>query len=344
MYAVYFEPEEWVSFREARRFGAGDVARTTLPTALPFYGAVRTALMAKKGVHLDYHKQPSLSEDLKELLGDENHPGKIKLYGPFVFTQCNGVKKHFFPAPKNVYLKEGTYKLMPCSSFKTKVGDFELDLAWIPDVKNVDEAEEQYIELDELKKLKRGESFKLENPSNFEVESRTGIALEKASKRGQEGMLYSVSVYRFKNGGFFMLTDSEDTVNEISKLDGVFLGSKQRWARVWVEKFSFDFFEDVSSENVALLLLTPAIYSGGFVPRTGRFGSVEIRAVVGARKMVVSGWDIANGHPKTMYHAVSPGAVYYLRGKLKDPKEVMSESFLNQFGFGLFTYIPYENF
>lgn len=344
MYAVYFEPEDWVSFREAKRFGVGDVAKTTLPTAIPFYGAVRTALMIKKGIVLDYHKPPSLSEELRELLGDENHPGKIRLYGPFIFSQCNGKRKHFFPAPKNVYVKDGSYKLMPCSSFKTKVDDYELDLAWIPDIKNVDEPEESYIELEELKKLKQGESFKLENPSNFEIEVKTGIGLEKSSKRVQEGLLYNISVYRFKHGGFFMLTDSEETVNEVSKLDGVFLGGKQRWARVWVEEFPFNLFEDIDSENAAILLLTPAIYSGGFIPKTGRFGSVQIRAVVGARKVTVSGWDVANGRPKPMYHAVSSGAVYYLRGKPKDPTEVLSESLLNQFGFGIFTYIPYENF
>lgn len=343
LFAIYFEPEDWVAFREVRRFNPAGNVRSVIPTSLPFYGAIRTAIMARHGVQLHYHKEPKLTEELKDLIGDRDNPGKIKLYGPFVYSQEKHSRKHYFPAPHNVYKKDGAYKLMLCSPFEETVEGHRLNLAWIPELTNVEEADEPYIELEELKKLREGKEFRLEKPKNYEVEVRTGIALESGAKHVREGMIYTMSTYRFKNGGFFVLTDSEVTASEVSKLDGVFLGGKQRWARVFVEDFKYNLFSDIASENAAALMLTPAIFDGGFIPKDGKLGGVKIKAVVGARRYVVSGWDLTSGQPKMIYHAVSPGAVYYLDGKPSNYSEASKTSQLYQFGFGIFTLIPYKN-
>lgn len=342
LYAIYFEPEDWLSFREVRRFGPSDITKSVIPSPFPFYGAIRTALMKKYGVELEYHKEPKLPEELKKKLGDTNDPGIIKLYGPFVYSEENGKKKHYFPAPKNVYKKQDEYKTMVLSQHVAKIEDLELQLAWIPEITDVSEAEEPYIELQELRKLQKGEPFQLCKPENYKQETKIGIGLQKEQKATREGLIYSMTTYRFKNGGFFMLTDSEKTVEEVNKLDGVFLGSKQRWVKVKVEPFPENIFEKINSENVAIMLLTPAIYKNGIVPENSSFGSTKILGISAGRKIPISGWDYANGRPKELHHAVSPGTVYYLDKQPMSESEIINASKLNNFGFGKFIYLPYK--
>lgn len=341
LYAVYFEPEDWLGFREIRRFGPSDITRSVMPSPLPFYGAIRTALMKRYGVNLEYHEKPSLSGELKMKLGDENDPGIIRLYGPFIYSEENGQKKHYFPAPRNVYKKHDSYKTMILSQHKEKIDDLELQLVWIPEITDVSEAEEQHIELHELRKLQKGEPFQLCKSGNYEQEYKIGIGLQRDKKLAKERMIYFMTTYRFKNGGFFMLTDSEETIKEVEKLDGVFLGSKQRWARIKIELFPENIFERISSENVAIMLLTPAIYKNGIVPENGRFGNIKILGIAAGRKVPISGWDYANGRPKELHHAVSPGTVYYLDKVPISEIEILNSSKLYKFGFGKFVYIPY---
>lgn len=344
LYAIYFEPEDWLAFRESRRFNPGDTARTVFPSPFPFYGAIRTMLLKKYGVKLEYHQKPNLSQELLRKIGDENQPGIIKLYGPFVYSESEGKRKHYFPAPKNVYKCEnGGYKTMHLFDAKIELNCFEIGLAWIPEVEGIKEVTESYIELEELRKLQSGQSFVLCHAPNLIEEVKTGIALEESVKKTKEGMLYFLRMYRFKNGGFFMLTDSEETVNEISKIEGVFLGSKQRWCKVKIEPFEEDIFQRVESKNIAMMLLTPAIYDGGIVPKEGKFDDAIVKAIAATKKTVVSGWDYASGKPKPICHAVSPGTVYYLDKLPKDDETVLKQSYYNEFGFGRFVYIPYEN-
>ncbi|ANE40717.1 hypothetical protein IM42_00485 [Fervidobacterium sp. SC_NGM5_O18] len=350
-YFVYFEPEEWIAFREVKQFGSGSYAQTVYPSPYPFYGAVRSAILKAHGIELQYHKKPNIPKQLQELVGDENNPGRIKLIGPFIYSEENGQKKHYFPAPKNVYLKqdngEKQYKRMQYFEIETKVGNFTLKgLAWIPEMTNIEPVEEAYIELRELEKYKQGQSFKLSSPKNFIIESKVGIALEKDYKKVKESMLYTMNVYRFKNGGFFMITDSEETVQELTKLEGVFLGAKQRWARISVEKVTttlFDKLENTNHEQTAIMLITPAIYDEGIAPYDLKFGNSQILAIASGKRMVISGWDYAFGRPKPIYHAVASGTVYYL-DSIPSETEVITKSKHNLFGFGSFIYTTYEKF
>lgn len=350
LYAVYFEPEDWLAFRESRRFNPGDTVRSVFPSPFPFYGAIRTALMKKYGVKLQYHEKPSLSPELLEKLGDEEHPGVIKLIGPFIFSEVKGERKHYFPAPKNVYAcKEKTdcaekivYKKMRLFDAKILVENCQMGLAWIEE-EEVIETGDSYIELEELVKLRLGQSFTLCKVENFEEEIKLGIALEGFEKKAKERMLYTMRVYRFKNGGFFMLTDDERTVEEISKIDGVFLGAKQKWCRVRVEPFNGDIFKRIPSEKVAVSLVTPAIYDGGIIPKGGTFGDAKIKAIAAGKKIVVSGWNYTSGKPKPIYHAVSPGTVYYLDKFPERDEDIIERSLFSKFGFGYFVYIPYES-
>jgi CRISPR-associated protein Cmr3 len=174
----------------------------------------------------------------------------------------------------------------------------------------------------------------------FKKETHIGIAFEENRKKAKEGMIYSISYYRFHNGGFFMLTDDERTVELVSKLDGVFLGMKSRWAAVKVGEVNTTAFEPPDYENVAVALITPAVFDGGGMPKDRTILGKKVLTTAGIRKLVVSGWDLCKNRPKKIYHAVSPGAVYYLEGKVSG--HVLNESKFTDFGFGRCVFMKYE--
>ena len=338
LYAIYFEPEDWVAFREVRRFGPSDrVESVSLPSPFPFYGAVRTALLKKWGIKLELGRFPDIDEKKREIIGGPDNPGKIKMFGPFIFKRTQKGIEHYFPAPRNIYRFDGKYKTMPMLN----ESEDEFKLPWIGEFSGAVKVEAQYIEASEIKKLKSGQEFQPSDPDCYEVELRLGIGLSKDSKLAEERMIYTMSVYRFRNGGFFMLCD-EETCRLVSQLDGVFLGAKQRWAKVWIEEFKeTDIFQPPNG-NAAVWLLTPAIFDDGMIPKSKQLQGAKILGIVGAKKTVISGWDVANNRSKPIHHAAGVGTVYYLDRPIDG--FVLRESKFNEFGFGTVAFMKWDYF
>jgi len=382
MTAVYFEPEDWLVFREIRRFNPSDRVESIFPSPFPFYGALRSALLRKWGVKLKYAKSPEISDEQREILGNANNAGKLRLFGPFIFERDgDGNVRHYFPAPKNIYKVtdhcKKEYKEMPVlmldkkveadelkldlawkpeyngaseaeSAFielnEVEVDELKLDLAWKPEYNGASEAESAFIELNEFERLHRGESFTLDGPRGLRTENQIGVGLETDMKHVKEGMIYSITRYRFVDGGFFMLTDDEETLELLKGIDGVFLGGKQRWANVKFCEMETHIFEPVDlNRPVAVSLLTPALFDGGIAPKSGQISNKQIVAIVGAKKVAISGWDLENNTNKPIYHAAAPGSVYYLNGSL-DTGATLQESDLTDFGFGKVAFMSWEYF
>ena len=351
MTAVYFEPEDWLVFREIRRFNPSDRVESIFPSPFPFYGALRSALLRKWGVKLKYAKSPEISDEQREILGNANNAGKLRLFGPFIFERDgDGNVRHYFPAPKNIYKVtdhcKKEYKEMPVLMLDKKVeaDELKLDLAWKPEYNGASEAESAFIELNEFERLHRGESFTLDGPRGLRTENQIGVGLETDMKHVKEGMIYSITRYRFVDGGFFMLTDDEETLELLKGIDGVFLGGKQRWANVKFCEMETHIFEPVDlNRPVAVSLLTPALFDGGIAPKSGQISNKQIVAIVGAKKVAISGWDLENNTNKPIYHAAAPGSVYYLNGSL-DTGATLQESDLTDFGFGKVAFMSWEYF
>lgn len=358
LWAIYFEPEDWVAFRENRRFSASDRVESRFPSPFPFYGALRTALMKNWGIKLPYGKMAQLTTEEQEIIGDAQNAGKLRLFGPFIFeydSPDGNTFRHYFPAPKNIYRvkigNERTYKTMPLIKVDNQDKKFLCDddlnlncLPWIPEFEGAEEADESYIELKDLENLHCGMTFKLSKPK-ISVESRFGIGIEKGIKRAARHLLYTLTFYRFNRGGFFMLTEDEETVDLICKvrIEGVFLGSKQRWAKVYMKELEIAALDlSTSGENTAISLITPALLDGGIAPASGKVGQTEIVAIAGSKKVAVSGWDMVNSKPKPIYHAAGPGTVYYLKGIPSNESSLNSK--LKDFGFGRFIFMKWECF
>jgi len=354
-WAIYFEPEDWLAFRENRRFSASDRVESRFPSPFPFYGALRTALMKSWGVKLPYGSMAHLTSTQQAIIGNAENAGKLRLFGPFIFEYDaidGSTLKHYFPAPKNIYCatkeRAKTYKTMPLielddpdKALLCSDGLQVTCLPWEPEFEGAQEADAGYIELKDLENLRRGEAFVLSKPKIY-IESRFGIGIEKEAKRASRHLLYTLTFYRFDHGGFFMLTEDEETVDLIDKarIDGVFLGSKQRWAKLYIRELETAALNPSPfGENTAISLITPAIFDGGIAPKTWTMGQAKIMAIAGSKRTAISGWDMTKGKTKPIYHAAGPGTVYYLKGA---PEGESVNSKLEDFGFGRFITMKWE--
>ena len=349
-HVVYFEPEEWVAFRENTVFETGDSARLSHPKVETFLGAVRTAFLKEKGID-----PKDIPEEIVSVIGDSSSTGILRMIGPFFYSG----NKHYLPIPANLYeLKEETEEaktdtkkthelMIPNKKLKYNYNGFDLHLPWIPYSEKVaEQPEAELIEIKSLEALQMGNLDEL-NLIKFtdiaSTETHVGIALENGKKGVQDEMLYSVNTYRFKeNSGFFFFIN-EETKKLLDELDEVFLGMKQRVAKLHFGIMETNLFEFVPTNKSAICLITPSIFDNGFMPSNGIIKDSKVVSAIVKRKMPISGWDLAKNQPKPIYHVVPAGSVYFLDEPIDN--DLFNNSISNlfdDFGYGRYFTINWD--
>ncbi len=341
---IYFTPEDWIGFRENTVFQAGGNARTGSAKIETFLGALKTALIKEAG-----EDPGNLSSELRRIVGDSDHTGSLRIWGPFVFKRENSGIKHYFPAPNGIYrIKEDSELelMMPHHKVEAEIYGRQLKLPWIPhSAEGIDTLDGGLIELKEIKNLQGNRPFsvlesKFIGERLYRVENRVGIALEKERKNAEESMLYTLSYYRFNPGaGFFVFAD-DYTANLVSKVSDVFIGSKTRSASVEVMNVEIDIFDQKPGSKKAVCLVTPSIFSNGSLPSDMRIAGCEVRSANIQRKIAVSGCDLARQQPKPIKHYVALGSVYYLEGSFENTESVSIES--QDLGYGKYFTVNWD--
>jgi len=342
--AVYFTPEDWICFRESTVFQSGGNAKTGLPKIETFLGAVKTALIKKSG-----ENPLNLSSEMREIVGDSENPGSLRIWGPFVFKRESLGIRHYFPAPNGIYrvTKERELALMmPHYKVEAEIDGSQLKLPWIPhSAEGIDTLDGGLIELKEIKNLQSSLSFSVLESKKiaetlYRTESKVGIALEEKRKNAEESMLYTLSYYRFNPGaGFFVFADDK-TVKLLAEISNVFIGSKTRSATVEFGTIETDVFDRRTRSKQTLCLLTPAVFSNGALPSDMKIAGCDIESANIQRKIAVSGWDLVKQQPKPIKHYVAPGTVYYLKGDFGYPQSVSSDS--QELGYGKYFTVDWD--
>lgn len=336
---IYFEPEDWLAFRDNRAFEINGTCNISLPKIETFVGALKTAILRKNGI--DPNKE--IPKEYREIIGDSQTAGKIEIFGPFLFKE----DKHFFPIPLGLFeidtKSDGTNKkygfMQPHKSLRKEYMGYEFYLPWIPFMKDgIEQPEEQLIELKHLENLRNGnmENIQLNKSEElFKVETKVGIKLEKNQKKAEEGNLYSIKTFRFVEGAGFFCFASPETIQLLQGINEIFLGMKQRSVRIRLGKIQTTLFDRLQDEKAALILLTPSIFKGGFIPKSKRLFEIEIISAIIGRKQAISGWDISNNQPKPIHHVVPAGSVYFLAGnpEVNPFNSSVSDEF-SDFGYG----------
>ncbi|MEI2693359.1 MAG: type III-B CRISPR module-associated protein Cmr3 [Anaerolineae bacterium] len=175
-------------------------------------------------------------------------------------------------------------------------------------------------------------------------ESRMHVSVKSATQTAQDGALFQTSGLEFvslapaKDASPPVLAQAKglalvlETDAELEPGLG-FLGGERRLASWRLSPASFPGCPDavrkaiVDQKHCRLILATPAIFAGGFLPDVSKLSragvAVTVQAVVNGRYQVVSGWDYESDRPKPTRRLASAGSVYFL--KLEGGKDAINQ-------------------
>lgn len=154
------------------------------------------------------------------------------------------------------------------------------------------------------------------------IEPRTGITLDRGTRTAKAGNMYRIGMNRMLDAAFVV----NYTDLDIPRSGMLKLGGEGKGAAYQPVNFDLPSAPKLEDNMLKLYLLTPAIFSNGWLPGwinpsslEGEYvqGNVKLRcrvvaAVIGDY-LSVGGWDIQKNAPKPMRKAVPAGSVYYLQ-------------------------------
>lgn len=154
------------------------------------------------------------------------------------------------------------------------------------------------------------------------LEVRTHVSLVPETGTAEEGALFQTQGLRFAQRapvGFRRVALSlwpDDPV----ELEGIHpLGGERRLAYWWaggpgIPPLPEEVVKGVLRHRAArVVLLTPGLFGGAFLPQGGSIGGGQVVAALVGRAVPVSGWDLKRGRPKPSRRAVPAGSVYFVR-------------------------------
>jgi len=157
----------------------------------------------------------------------------------------------------------------------------------------------------------------------WESDFRLGIARSRESYTVETGRIYTTQAVAFKENTGFLVAVEGCPAELLRGIDLVRLGGDGRGARVQVVTGPAEAGVAPKDGKLALVLLTPGLFPGGWLlpgvqPQNGEYRvacegfSARLACAAVSRAQVVSGWDVPAHRPKPAQRAVPAGSVYYL--------------------------------
>jgi CRISPR-associated protein Cmr3 len=330
MSSAYIEPLDVLSFRGNRLFGdAGSYGEVQMPPPPSvFAGALRSHLLARDGV--DYAAFAA-NRVTHVALGTPQAPGPFTLVAGLPARRLDGGRiEPLYPLPADLVVTRERISLLRALPIDASLaGSFALP-RW-PVLTEDERAKAEggrWLTAAGLRRWLGGElpsADQLVKPDAlWQHETRVGIALDAATRRADDGKLFSLQAVSCQPGvGFAVRVHGAELAAGLLRLGGDGRGARITPADIdWPEPD----YETLARARCARLLLTsPGLFPCGWLPA----GSGEADAVNGApfdlngvrarivcaavpRAEVVSGWDLAQWQPKSAQRAAPAGSVYWL--------------------------------
>lgn len=361
------DPLDVLLFREAKPFSAGEnfrAAGSFPPTPLPLVGALRNCIF-------EHLRESGLStQQIFEKMGGPDDLGPLKMQGPFLASKdnilCLPVPKDLLRKERGNE-KAGMEFLL----IKKPDWDLQTSLPKLRYTLESPLIETRF-ELKTLEKgFLKGDcliDYLLENTPQIsfyenklvEDEPHLGIQLS-PSRTSITGKIYTVVFNRLEDqAGILVKLESENNDLDTLMPNNGFLnlGGESRAAHfqriVSEEKLPEPLSpgllnsqkEDLISriteqKSFKLLLLTPAICERGWLPDgidennfnwTIKGITLTLVAAVVDKPQPVSGWDLVENAPRTLFRAVPAGSVYYFLAE-EDLNETTARNLVEEFHF-----------
>lgn len=157
----------------------------------------------------------------------------------------------------------------------------------------------------------------------WEPDFRLGIARSRETYTVEKGKIYTTQAVAFKENTGFLAAVEGCPAELLRGVDLVRLGGDGRGARVQVVAGPEEAVVAPTEGKLALVLLTPGVFPGGWLlpgvePQAGEYRiacegfSARLACAAVSRAQVVSGWDLPAHRPKPAQRAVPAGSVYHL--------------------------------
>lgn len=335
---MLIEPRDPLVVRDGRPFTSSPGARArSLPFPLPqtLAGAIRTRIGLARGLSF-----PEAAAQVRQ----------IGIQGPLLAEWRGENWRLMAPAPADAVLLAGDenpylYRLSPLSLGKGVQTNLPegLHLVGIPRPDNKSKpltmprfwswaAFERWLQEPTSKAEAHPESLGHNGPVG---EVRTHLKLDPATQTAKEGYLFQTSGLEFarETGGSLRRLALALWVEGAP--GGIFpLGGERRLAIWWQQALAKpeppqSLVASLQQHRAArVILLTPAVFEEGHMPRGRSLHGATIEAVALGRAVVASGWDLEHHQPKPSRRLVPAGSVYFVR--FSDWDEARIEAWLKE--------------
>ncbi len=345
--AIFIDPVDVLYLRGNRLFGgAGEHGEALMPPwPSVASGAVRSHLLSNSGAEFDDFASGMtglFDAPLQQALGTPREPGSFTLrwFSPAVLQ--NDAVQPVFPLPQDVFIPENkeaggqpqeVHHLQPCRLPEGAQTSAPLDQVAV--LKRNDPAKPAsgwWLNEAGLQAWVKGEPLTPDHliaiSDVWSTEQRLGIARDAETATAAEGQIYTTETIAFRRrqdrqGGFLALVDG---IAADALPDGLLrFGGDGRAARLQRSAWQLpepDWQRIRDEKTCRILLSTPGLFAAGWrlpgMDEKGNWklpdGSLKGRVVAAAvsRSRTVSGWDLAQWHPKPAQRSVPVGSVYWL--------------------------------
>ncbi|WP_322799122.1 type III-B CRISPR module-associated protein Cmr3 [Thermoflexus sp.] len=355
---LFLEPVDVWLFRDGRPFTAREDHRAVSlfpPYPTVVQGAIRSfhAAVVRK---VDLRDQQAV----KEVVGDAENFGSLRLRGPFLARRQGGAIGRYFRVPADAVLVDR--KVHPdgqtefyyraahprarseLSGVSVSLPD-ELEVLLYPPegTRPAKEPPDLWMEEAELMKCLHGELARAVGGDQLFVrEPRIGIGLRDDTRTSEEGALYQAEFIRLMSGmGLWVEVKGYEGWPDRGMLQ---LGGEGRgaWFIRLDQELGWPCVPDPLPPRFKVYFASPAYFSGGWRPNQGWGvffeGQVRLQAVAIKRYESVGGFDLAKGQHKPAQRYVPAGSVYYFvsdgRARLRKDMDGAISEWGREIGFG----------
>lgn len=334
----FVQPLDVLMIRGNKSFGGdGEHGEAVMPPwPSLFAGAFRSALLGKNASQLARfaHAGDRLDGELGAVLGTPAEPGSfaINWLSLGVLAPAANKPSAVIPLPADLAaFDDSRVPLVSLQPGKPPAGSRasgELPLvAHLRLAKQTKPQAGRWLDGDGLAAHLCGElpTKTVGNATLFKRETRLGIALDSGARTAAEGALYtSEAIALEENIGFLVGCEGDD--GQLASSGHLRLGGDGKGARYRSLPFSppaIPLREIDSSRRFRILLATPGVFTGGWLPEcvrqlgtgdyrlNGKGFSARLACAAVPRFDTISGWDLARQQPKTAQRVAPAGSVYW---------------------------------
>lgn len=359
---IFIRPDDVLLFRDGRAFSAGEAGLASgifPPAPVPFYGAIRSAMLSQKNAVFSRPASGDgwtfdASQALLDEVGSTTSLGAMAIRRFSMARERAGQIEQLFAVPLDLLIQvnhaggNGSHNVRLLQPQRMPFADMSnlpcQQYLWSQahEMDRYESAGELLTE-SQFQTYLEGRPPVLADPcqereSFFTAEPRTSVKINAETGTASEGNLFTVEFTRVaKDIGFAL---SLEDASMLAQQGALRLGGEGRSAQYTQCSLKALNKEKICAQVKAqegrfkLVFLTPAVLDAGWVKSTWQGSNatlagckVELLAASVGRYQHIGGWDLAAGRPRLTRRAVPAGSVYFFQSAIDNIDQIFEHLF-----------------